>query len=895
MESIYSLKKEFKHENEKDIPNFHRMTMLPKYSDKMQLEEIVTSGSLTEKKSKQKTEENFLKIDEKNNFEREKEARDLEEEFNEECNNDFIVKQIVNNIFIEHCGVNINNNDDIFMISQNIAKAINKIIKIDKLYIDKLIKDLVGTNNMYLYKSNNLLLDQKNCEILGAFLCYSFSDSRLQQYKIKDANKLIEIRQAILKSGINSYRDYLNYCRANPQTDIKITAFWKNQKNRYICLPSLIFLFNRYSKVKEIEFDINLFNENKNPDLNEVQILFTYLTLLNINLLLNSFEGYKINLIYKKLEIYLYSKYYWNKLYYLFKKKKENLKKNNLKNKTKIFNQKWNFKYSIDMMGVSIKEHRKKHKKIESKSEDKDKEKQIEKITSRNEYNDIEDIALLISKKSKLFEVIEKHINKLELILICFYGLINFNNYEKLEFTYIINDAFTKEYITFLSRLFSIEHIYEDEDEDYFHIFDLLINEKNKLKKLNLEINSLDNTSFKKLLNYIYNNKLLKTLNISLFTSDVIYTPQSLYKICLDAKNQETVCNNDSSTYLYNDIVDLEKNILDELSNNFIYNLSSLFEIIKNMENLEELGINMDIPSNVINNRNYKNSILKFVLNLLFLISNNNYIQKFCFLSSKTILDNRKIPFINNIMKNIDMSQACNLVELTINLQFYQIEEIGKLINTRLKILNIGYFDLNTFKKICLFLCDDNFNKESSLEKLSLGLLNTIVNFDIELKFFLRKLFSIKIKSLINLSLYTNIIIKDEIDYEYLLKILNNNWINEYLIVLNQNSNEFFQKFIEDRKNLNFYVPHSLEEKLIEPEDIIMKYQNNPAALEIGKNLDKNDDAYWYLKYLFKNKYIDELNNDYKIRSIIKGILKYLYFQKKVKIRIITDFTSKNH
>ena len=246
-------------------------------------------------------------------------------------------------------------------------------------------------------------------------------------------------------------------------------------------------------------------------------------------------------------------------------------------------------------------------------------------------------------------------------------------------------------------------------------------------------------------------------------------------------------------------------------------------------------------------------------------------------------------------MKSIDISKASNLVELTLNLQFCQINEIGKLINTRLKILNIGYFDLYTFKKICLFLCVDNFNKESCLQKLSLGLLNTIVNFDIELKFFLRKLFSIKIKSLMCLSLYTNIIIKDEIDYEYLLKILNNNWINEYLIVLNQNSNIYFQKFSEDRKNLNFYVPHSLEEKLIEPEDIIMKYQNNPASLEIGKNLDKNDDAYWYLKYLFENKYIDELNNDYKIRSIIKGILKYLYFQKEVKIRIITDFSNINN
>ena len=150
-----------------------------------------------------------------------------------------------------------------------------------------------------------------------------------------------------------------------------------------------------------------------------------------------------------------------------------------------------------------------------------------------------------------------------------------------------------------------------------------------------------------------------------------------------------------------------------------------------------------------------------------------------------------------------------------------------------------------------------------------------------------------KIKQLISLSLFTNIIIKDEMDYNYILKILNNNWINEYILVFNSKSNKYFKNFSQDKSKLQFLVPHSLEQQIIESFDIL-KYQNNPATLEIGKNLDKNDDAYWYLMYLFKNKYIDEFNNEHRIINIIKGILKYLHFQKTPNVKFYTDSSFKN-
>ena len=618
------------------------------------------------------------------------------------------------------------------------------------------------------------------------------------------------------------------------------------------------------------------------------------MTLININIFLTSFKRYKINLIYEELEKILYFKYYNDKFDLLCNKKNDIFKKNNPMNREKQFFQKWNFKYGLncydDIDDLNINKNKRSIKSIINDRQSFGEEDEIS-FEKNNEDNDNQNN----QKEKGINGIIEDFLDRLELIIVCFFGLSNFGNYENLELTLIINDAFIQEYFILLSHFYLIDGI--SNIKDCFDIIDILTYSKKMSlnKKLNIEINSLDDISFEKFLVFLLKNKSLTSFNISLFSSDIIYFPQSLYKISLGQWKEDDLSENDTKNYLYNDVADLEKKILNKLFNNFTYHLSILFEIlIKHMENLEEFGINIDTPPNLLNLQNYKNSILKFILNLLYFFSTNNKIKKACLLSPKTILDSRKMPYINEIFKNIDMIKASNLTDLTLNLQFVRISNIGNLISTQLQILNIGNLDLETFKKICHFLLNDKFNKQSSLKKISIGLLKNIMNFDVELKIILRKLFSIKIKSLISLSLYTNITIKDEIEYDYLLKILNNNWINEYSITLNSKSNQYFENFSEDIKNLYFFVPHSLEEKLLNPEDIY-NYQENPACLELGKNLDKNDDAYWILKYLFENKYFNELSNDNTIKGYVKGILKYLYFQKKPNIKYYTDTSFKNH
>ena len=863
-----SIKKEF-NEN-KPQEHSYRFTVFTGGNFTKPQNSVISSDIIKEIKEADENE-NYLKIDETNYFTSQNEDfKNFAEKYN--SNRIEIFKKlniIINKIFNKDGGTNINYNDDIFLISQNISKSIEKNFKIDKNFIDKIVKDMMGTYKTNLHRGDILFLDKKTCEFLGCFLCYCYTDSRLQQYKIKDANKLIELRKSIIKSGINVYKDFLDYCKENKGNDSKISFFWKKQRNKYICLPELIFLFNRYAKVKTVVFDINSFDE-----LNEIKALLTQLTLLNINILLNSIKVYKINLIHEKFEKFLYLGYYTNKLGNFCKRHNEIFKKNNLTNKTNLFQQKWNFKDILDIKKTTPNNNNNNNN-INNIIKKKEKAKSVGKKIEKKEKKEIKELK----------DIINDYINILEIIIVCFYSLINLDNYENLDLSIIINDAFTQEYLALFSSFYTMGRISDNIND--FNIFDLLISKKIKFKgRFNLEINSLDITMFEKALTLILKNKLMTSLNISLFSSDIQYFPQCLYKICVGVWEDDALKENDSINYLYNDVTDFEKNILNKLSSHFIYHLSVFFEIIKNMVNLEELGINIDIPPNLKNQPNYTNPVLKFILNLLYYISINIKIKKFSLLSPKTILDSRKIPYINTLMNDINMSQAYNLIELSLKFQFYQISKINNLISTNLQILNIGYLDFESFKNLCSLFCNANFNKESCLQKLSIGLLNTIINFDIDLKFILRKLFSIKIKSLTSLSLYTNLILKDEIDYDYLLKILKDNWINEYLIALNSNSKKYFNNFSNDIKNINFFVPHSLEEKLMNPEDAF-KYLKNPAIIDINKNKDKDDDAYWYLKYLFKNIYVDKYNDENRIKYIVMGILKYLYFQKNPVINIM--------
>ena len=855
----------------------------------------------------------YFKIDQKNSFSKleEKEISNIDifsTKFkdNENLINDNI-NIIINKLLEKISNSNITN--DLFMVCQNISKLICKNNKIGKDNIDSVINHLMKRGKNNVYKSQNLTLTKNKCEIIGSILCYSYL--RLQQYKIKDMNRLMEIKKIILEKGIDVEKDFIKYCREKKLTDQRITYFWKSQRNKYICLPELIFLINRYSQVNEISIDINLFNEYLNDDISQTQLI--ELTILNIHWIFNSIKSFKINLINENFEKQLYNNYLI-KLNDLCSNIIPDIKKNILINEDNIYKKKWNFtdsfklkenrnivnqenicnnliqnnmltRYSVGLdailnKGRTFSVNRKMMPNFFNNipfDYDNDNENNLKKFYDKNNKNKEEE-----KEKDNIEYTVKIFQNTLQIILITLFSLNNSKNCQDLELT--MNDSYSSEFLVFFKNILGFEL---DENLEEFNILDLLLynNQLKNINEINIEINSLDFTSFENLLNVLYNNQLLTSMHISFFTSDITYSSQVLYKIFEEQHEDENLLksNYEQSTYLFGDIINTDEKILNKLSSYFNYNLYLFFLLIINLPNLIELYLNFEIPDNIVNNTNYMNPILKFILNILFFSLNNSKIKKFCLLSPKIILDKRKIPNITNLISNININQNLLLKDLSLHFQFYKISDINNFINTRLYTLNIGDLDIDTFKVLCDTICSYEFNINSSLQKLSIGLLNTIIDFTIEIKILLRKLFSIKIRQLITLNIYSNIIIDDEIEYDYLLQILNNNWISEYNIILNRNSEKIIYTFPDDIKKLKFYVPHNLEKQLLEPDDIMI-LKDNPITLEVDNNKDYYDDAYWYLKNIFENVY--KMKNDQKVKKLIMGILKYLYFLKTPKINL---------
>ena len=485
--------------------------------------------------------------------------------------------------------------------------------------------------------------------------------------------------------------------------------------------------------------------------------------------------------------------------------------------------------------------------------------------------------------KPRYLDLINNNSRILELILMILFSLNDFNTSINVEL--IMNDSFRREYNSYFKTCLSLS----DEEKHkigQFHVFDLLlINSKiSKIYELNLEINTLDVLAFDKILNLIHKNDILNSLKISFFSSDVTYLTQSIYKIYTEnfGKDQLFQYSDACEYYLFNNNYDTEVKMLNDLSVYFISNLTLLFELIINKKKLTKLGFNFCVPGIMISRENYMLPMLKFIINILFYISNikcnKNKCKSLCILSPYTSLDMRIIPNLNKIIENIDFQNNKCLEELTIHMQMYKIVKISNFIGYNLKTLCIGDLDLVSFDSLTNYLCKYDFNKSSCLENLTIGLSKNILEFTTEIKILLRKLFNIKISKLVIMNLYTNIIIEDKNNYLYLLNILNNNWIPTYNIILNAFSSSMLYKYRKEIDRLKYFVPHDLENELLEPDD--KSKIKNIGGRNKESILDPNDEIFWYLKYLFNNVYTDDIKNDERNKNLVSGILKYLYFEK---------------
>ena len=756
---------------------------------------------------------------------------------------------------------------DLFDFSSKIAKK----LEVSKENIESCYEVLLTKKN-----ATTLDLDAETLGALGRMISYSYT--KIDKYKIKDMRKLEEAVSKVITKKINIYDNFVKWCvsKSKDPKKEKITEFYKERRKEYDCLPEIIFLVNHFYKITTVNLELD---KIYNQELTDDEYKFFEIAILNLHWILNSLENIKFNLICRELHRALYKRYK-EKITEACNKNNDVLKpKDIIFNEGPFFQKKWNF--SGKLKPIKFKTGKEIYEVTQSKTlEIKEKKPIFSVKTFGKAFKKIETFGKNIINFGKeksngitRVDIVRQNSNLFEFIIICIFSLNEAKQNINVEL--VMNDTYNGEFFLLLNEIYKFEWI-KEEDTSQFHIFDLLLFNKviKNMQKLNIEINCLDIVSFNKFLSFLYFNQAITKFNMSLFSSDFIYIPEFIYKIYSEIymkKSPDYLKRNyDEDTYLFCDLKDMEDKIIDRLYPNFVSYISTLFDIIYNRKALTELGFNIEPPNNIRYKSKYMNAIYKFILNLFYYISKNK-ISKFYILSPFTDFNACTKPEINEIIKEINFSQNNKLEELTLQMRFTELESIKCFILTKLRILNIGNLDFKTFEYLCNHICTIDFNQKSSLEDLSIGLNNSITEFSTDIKKLFQKLFGVKMKELTSLTLLTNLDLSDKKEYAFLLKLLNYNWISNYIIVFDKCDD---YNTDESSAALSYLVPGMIGTKLLDKKTL--------AKLEDVKN--KIEPAYWCLKYLFNIKYIDDKRNKERNKKLIFDILKYVTVCQNPKI-----------
>ena len=848
-------------------------------------------------------EENYIKINTKNQFDiynSEESGKKLneiikyvDELLNEEqSSTDSVWKKILDKLFPK-C------KREGFLISKLISKLFSK--KLNRAKVESKL-DYFFMNRMELIYNKKLILNKENINNIGYLLCYSYS--KFESFKIS-TNDILK-RYINISSKINVITDFYTYCNKKRKSplDAKIFDFIESNTNKYIIPGIFSFLINCFESINIIEIDMDL-NMNKQKSTDDFYLFI--ITLLNIHYLVTDADHFKVNFINRKLQKDIYA-FFTEELNSIYENNNRYLKKNKKIFGKEAYKKRWDFENDYIIMRQNKTEE--KNDEINSDEDndnlpDDESEKNLDRKNavsiSSNFYMknnmlsvsevDTDDFVQINrnnipskinneiteekkNEKDKYDDIVDKNKKILELFCIVILGILRVKKFKN--FDLILNDCYYKEYINSFGRNYESHKL--PSSINNFHILNFFIKKMTVLHDFNIEFNSLDYLTFYKLLSLIKKNEKLVSFQISFFSSLITYTPQYLYKLYIQNSDKKEICN----SRMYSP----ESNLLNELLAYFVENLEVLFELIRiKINNFQLLSFNFDIPDIIAINQRYLMVILKFILNILFLVDNKkSSIKKLVILAPKTSLDSRNMSNIESVIDTINMDANNKQInELSLQFQFYQIKNISNFISHNLTILKLGDMDISTLKELSIYLCSFRFFQNSKLRTLTIGLLYFITHFNKEIEFLLNQIFSIKIKTLLEINIYTNIIIKKQNNF---YKILQSNWISSCNLFLNEKSEIFWKQDLSTKKNskiidkkILYLLHHELEEEKLTPNEI---------ALRNKIKLSKTDcQIAFYLKYLLIFKYSKEKKiklNYYDQKNIIFNILKYLYFTKTSKI-----------
>ena len=262
----------------------------------------------------------------------------------------------------------------------------------------------------------------------------------------------------------------------------------------------------------------------------------------------------------------------------------------------------------------------------------------------------------------------------------------------------------------------------------------------NNLRELDVKFNSMEATTFEKILYMIKNNSKLKKLKLNFLPDEKEYF--STYQLLKIEENnflremlKKNYVNKNTSLnglLVYDDIKD-ESNLRNKAIDNLQKSLENFFVLIQMMEeksNLESLTLELNKPFNLID-KNLFWIILKLFFNLLLEFNRELLnLKEFIFIMPYFNLDNSYYSFIETFLNGINLNfKNKSLTNFHIQSQISNILNLSNIISYNLTTLTLGDLDYISFKSFVTFFRSKEFVENSKLKKLNINLSKAIVVF----------------------------------------------------------------------------------------------------------------------------------------------------------------------
>ena len=745
-----------------------------------------------------------------------------------------------------------NNGEDLLQINIRQAKMYSEKYKPQKENVSKVVNKVL----MNEYNSS-FSFDKVNTEDLALILVrvYTLLSSRstLKKYSIKTFMDIIKKAEDIKAKKINVTQLFVNkeevkkdsfvsgsspkkstFCSStskgnaslledNLMTQLSMYQYPKPNKEissiNFELPIEMIILINKFSSIKKISLLLD--------DLSEKKKIEYLIILLNLQWLFPSLIDVDFDLSNEDLQTDIDT---------IMKKKIEKRKKNDFTKKTTMYDisnrkrQEWNpivetSEFApFDIERISMR-----------KGDD---------LISRQSFTTTASPPIDCRRGSRrdngdsLSGYILSNTNPFEMIIIISYFISQLQKLNYLSLTF--QDSFSLEIETAMKK-FEVSLV-------NFHFLNFL-SIFSKLYELNIQFNSLDFKSFEKLIAIVNQNTSLDKLRLSFFTPEGNYSPSGLYKLyhgscSLKLTSRTTTKKSKNESNFENN--EMDHLIVSNLINAFEENMRKLFFIIQNKSKMHEIVILFDLPCIIANNDAYNLILIKFILNMLILLSFEKHEYRIIKLIAPYLkLDNRKDIFIDECIEEISLKDNKSIQHFDFQFQIYQLDHIANLISYNYLSLFLGEIDAVTFCRFVEYYSNKDFLSKSKLQNIKIIFNTTIVNFE-DVSENIYTFLSSKPKNLKEITLISNMKIHSQEEIE---KIVN------YVIY-------------KSKTQINFEVSGDNNEDI--DQEMYKVYQQSQGERNLFYAAIKSRK---YKNLLQSKKFKETLNSFYKLPNhrIIKG------------------------